>query len=209
LEDLATATKNLLAAGLQPEKAPRKDFLNILQKSSNTKDWFPDHHGPSTRDLRLNTHLGAEGIMTPGRIQDPEGAKTIVVSFKSAVGAITTIQRQTLRFVCYSNTNIGRLKIDMASTTGGKHNPSLLGRRVMLIYKSHMHPESSLDPEHCTPKLDAKARSIWLHNHNKIDDQYEDVYSPETNEGDTYMKKDPIPTEVAAAAKQGHPPSGT
>jgi hypothetical protein len=55
--------------------------------------------------------------MTPGRIQDPEGYKTIVVSFKTAAGAITTIQRHTLRFVCYSDTNNERLKIDMATTT--------------------------------------------------------------------------------------------
>jgi hypothetical protein len=119
-----------------------------------------------------------------------------VVSFKTAAGAITSIQSQTLRFVCYSDTNSGRLKIDMATTTGGKHNPSLLGRRVMLISKTHMHPESSLDPEHCTPKSDAKAKSRWLHSHINIVDQYEDVYSPETNEGDTYMEEDPIPTDA-------------
>ena len=101
--------------------------------------------------------------MTPGKIQNPEGAKTIVASFKSAAGAITAIQRQTLRFVCYSDTNSGRLRVDMATTTRGKQNPSLIGRRVMLIYRTHMHPESSLDPEHCTPKSDAKARSSWLH----------------------------------------------
>jgi hypothetical protein len=159
LEDLAAATKTLLAAGLEPEKAPRKDFLNILQKSGNTKEWFPDPYGPSTRDLRLNNHLGAGAIMTPGRIQDPKGAKTIVASFKFATGAITTIQRQTLRFVCYIDTNSGRLRIDMAATTGEKQNPSLIRRRLMLIYRTHMHPESSLDPEHCTPKSDARARS--------------------------------------------------
>jgi hypothetical protein len=125
LEDLAEATKTLLAAGLEPEKAPRKDFLNILQKSGNLNDWFPDPHGPITRDIRLNKHLGACGIMTLGRIQDPEGAKIIVASFKSAAGAIAAIQRQILRFVCYSDTNSGRLQIDMAATAGRKQNPSL------------------------------------------------------------------------------------
>jgi hypothetical protein len=58
--------------------------------------------------------------MPPGRIQDPEGAKTIVVSFKIAAAAITTIQRQTRRFVCFSDKDNGRLKIDMAATFGGK-----------------------------------------------------------------------------------------
>ena len=101
--------------------------------------------------------------MTPSRIQDPEGAKTIVVSFKTAAGAIAAIQRHTLRFVCYSDITSERLKIDGTTTAGGKHNPYLHGRRDMLIYKTHIHPESSLDPEHCTPKSDAKARSNWLH----------------------------------------------
>ena len=100
--------------------------------------------------------------MTPDRIQDPEGAKTIVVSFKTAAGSITTIQRQTLRFVCFDDTNNDRLRIDMAVTAGGKQNPFLQGRRVMLIYKTHMHPEASLNPEHCTPKSDARARNTWL-----------------------------------------------
>ena len=156
--------------GLQPDKAPRKDFLNILHKSANTKDYFKDPQGLCTRDLRLNAHLGAGGVMTPCKIQDPEGAKTIVVSFKTAAGAIAAIQRQTLRFVCNSDTTNGRLKIDMASTARGKHNPSLQGRRVMLIYRTHMHPEASLDPEHCTPKSDARAMSMWLHAHIKIVD---------------------------------------
>ena len=113
--------------------------------------------------------------MTLGRIQDPEGAKTIVVSFKTTAGAIATIQRQTLRFVCYNGTVSGRLKIDMAATTGGRQNPSLHGRRMMLIYSSHMHPEALLDPEHCTPESDARAKSSWLHAHIKTVDQYEDV----------------------------------
>ena len=132
-----------------------------------------------------------------------------MVSFKTAAGAITAIQRQTLRFACYSDTNNGRLKIDMATTSGGTHNPSLQGRRVMLIYMTRMHPEASLDPEHYTPKSDARARSSWLHTHIKAVDHYEDVYNPEPNEGDTYMEEDTTHTEEAAIAEYGLPPSGT
>ena len=105
-----------------------------------------------------------------------------MVSFKTAAGAITAIYRQTLRFVCYNDTTSGRLKIDMAATTGGKHSPSLQGGRVMLLYMTHMHPEVSLDPEHCTTKSDARARSSWLHAQRMTVDQYEDVYSPEPSE---------------------------
>ena len=45
----------------------------------------------------------------------------------------------------------------------------------MLIYKTRMHPESTLDPENCTLKSNARARSSWIHNHIKMVDQYEDV----------------------------------
>ena len=194
-----------MVAGLQPDKAPRKDFINILQKSGNAKDRFQDPQGPSIRDLRLNTHLGAGEIMTPDAIQDPEGATTLVVSCKTAAGATTAIQRQTLRFVCYNDTTSGRLKINMAATTGGKKNPSLHGRQVMLIYRTHMHPEALLDPEHYTLTSDARARRSWLYAHIKTADKYENVYSPEHNEGDAYMEEDTTHTKEAAADEQGLP----
>ena len=79
----------------------------------------------------------------------------------------------------------------------------------MLIYMTRMHPESSLDPEHCTPKTDARARSRWLHSHIKIVDQYEDVYSPERSEGDTHMEEDTTHTKEAAVGEQGLPHGGT
>ena len=73
----------------------------------------------------------------------------------------------------------------------------------MLIYKTHMHPEASLDPEHCTPKSGAKARRSWLHAHIKIVDQYEDVYSPAPNEGDTHMEEDTTHAVDAAVGEHG------
>ena len=42
-------------------------------------------------DIMINKHVGADGVMKPGRIQDPEGAKTFVVSFKTAAGAIIAV----------------------------------------------------------------------------------------------------------------------
>jgi hypothetical protein len=147
--------------------------------------------------------------MTPGKIQDPERVKTIVVSFKTAAGAITSIQRQTVRFVCLTDRVSGRLRIDMAATTGGKQNPALQGRRVLLIYKTHMHPEASLNPEACTPKSDVRARNSWIQVHIKCIDQYEDVYSPQLHEGDTYMEENTTHEEEAAPAYEGLPPSGT
>ena len=84
----------MLVEGLKRDKPPRKDLIKILQTTSDTKHCFPTPDGPCNRDLRLNAHLGAGGGMTPGRIQDSEGSKTIVVSFKTATGAIIAIQRR-------------------------------------------------------------------------------------------------------------------
>jgi hypothetical protein len=63
--------------------------------------------------------------MTLGRIQDPEGAKIMVISFKTAPGAILDVQRQTYKIVCFRDATNGRLKVDMDATTGGKQNPAL------------------------------------------------------------------------------------
>ena len=40
-------------------------------------------------------------------------------------------------------------------------------------------------------------------------DQYEDVYSPEPHDGDTYMEEDITHKEDATPADRGHPPNGT
>ena len=51
--------------------------------------------------------------------------------------------------------------------------------------------------------------SSWLHAHIKIVDQYEDVYSPKRNEGDTHMEEDTTHTEEATVGEQGLPQGGT
>ena len=68
LEELAESTKILLVEGLKRDKLPRKNFIKILQIAYDTKDWLPTPNGPCNRDLHLNAHLGAGGVMTPGRI---------------------------------------------------------------------------------------------------------------------------------------------
>ena len=55
--------------------------------------------------------------MTPGRIQDPEGAKTIVTSFKTAAGAVAAIHKQTYKIVCFGDAASGILCVDAAAAT--------------------------------------------------------------------------------------------
>ena len=69
--------------------------------------------------------------MTLGRIQDPEGAKTVVVSFKTATGAILAVQRHTYKIVCFRDIDSGQLKVDTTTTIGGKQDMSKHGRMVI------------------------------------------------------------------------------
>jgi hypothetical protein len=93
-----------LKAGIQHNKELRKEFENILQAEGATKEWFLEPHGPCTRDLRINSHLGAGGVMSPGRIQDLEGANTVLISFKTTARTVAAVHRQTYTIVCFKDT---------------------------------------------------------------------------------------------------------
>ena len=89
----------------------------------------------------------------------------MVISFKTAPGAILAIQRHTYKIVCFRDVISGRLKVDLNATARGKQNPALQGSRVILIYKTYMHTEASLDPERCSYKSDAGTRNKWINKH--------------------------------------------
>jgi hypothetical protein len=163
LEELADeAVTTITAVGLQPNKEHKKELEKALQTTGSLRDWLPLAKGPCNRDARINTHLGVGGAMTPGRIQDPEGAKIMVIFFKTTPGAILAIQRPTYKIVCFKDTISGRLKVDLDATAGGKQNPALQGSWVILIYKTYMHTESTLDPERCAYKSDPGMRIKWI-----------------------------------------------
>jgi len=100
--------------------------------------------------------------MSTGRIQDPEGAKKVIVSFKTAAGAALAISRQNMKLIYFADVLTRRLRVDTYATAGGKQDNNAQGRRMVLIYKTNMHPGSILDPEQCTSKVDRNARKRWL-----------------------------------------------
>ncbi len=112
LKNLAKAVTILLSIRLHLNKEPRRELEKILQTEGTIKTWYPLHHGPCDRDLRINTHLGAGGVMKPSRIQDPEEAKTFVISFKSDVGAILALYKQISRLFASAT----QLAADLEST---------------------------------------------------------------------------------------------
>ena len=79
--------------------------------------------------------------------------------------------------------------MDTAATAGGKQDSSKQGLRSILIYKSHMYKEASLDPERCTQKTDQKAKNLWVATQIRQLGHYEDVISPTTHTHE-YMEED-------------------
>jgi len=146
--------------------------------------------------------------MTPDRIQDPEGAKTVVVSFKTVARAILAVQRQTYKIVSYKDNDNGRLRVDTTSTIGSKHDMNKQGRMVILIYKAHMYTEASLDPERCTHKSDEKARRNWLQTHLRQIDQYEDIDIPVRDQQED-DKMEEAYADTRQLARTDLPPSGS
>ena len=114
------------------------------------------------QDLSLDIHLGARGAMSTGRVQGPEGAKIIILSYKTTAGAAIAIHMQNLKIICFTNIHTGRLRVYKHATTGGKQDPTMQSRRVIFIYRTNMHSDSSLNPAQCTQRSICNARQRWL-----------------------------------------------
>jgi hypothetical protein len=145
--------------------------------------------------------------MSTGRIKDPEGAKTVIMSFKTVAGAALAISRYNIKLVYFADVTTGRLRVDADATTGGKHDIITQRRRRILIYKTNMHPGSTLNPEQCTTKADRAARRRWLGTTIKQLDQHQATTSPlpEQHYDEEMQEQQHIPPQ-----QQGElPPSGS
>ena len=78
--------------------------------------------------------------------------------------------------------------MDAAATARGKQDPSKQGLRSILIYKSHIYKEASLDPERCIHKTNQKARNLWVANQLRQLRRYENVSSPDNHTQEEYME---------------------
>ena len=89
--------------------------------------------------------------MFPGRIQDPEDAKHLVISYQTAAGAIASMSRHIFPLMTYKDALTRRFKVDGKTTAGDLRNPAE-GSKKLLIYSTNMHPRSILHPTNCTAK---------------------------------------------------------
>ena len=73
----------MIESGLRLGTKPIRELEKSLKEAGTLRDWYPEKHHRE-QNISLNNHLGAAGAMSTGRVQDPEGAKTIILSFKTA-----------------------------------------------------------------------------------------------------------------------------
>jgi len=66
--------------------------------------------------------------MSTRRIQDQEGAKTVIMSFKTVARASLAISRQNIKLICFADVLTGRLRVDADATTKGMQDGSAQGR---------------------------------------------------------------------------------
>jgi hypothetical protein len=99
--------------------------------------------------------------MSPGRVQDPEGAKTITISFNTAAGAVAAIVKRRFLITCYTEPDTDRMRLDAALTAGDPAGAKK-GVKKILIYDNFMHLLGSLDPSKCGMGITARDRTTWV-----------------------------------------------
>ena len=158
---MAEGATVLIEAVLRIGTKPKRDLEKTQREAGTERVWYPDKQY-CEQDLSLNNHIGARGATSTGRVQDPGGAKTIILSYKTVAGAVATIHRQNLKIVCFADTQTGRLRVENQATTGGKQDSSMQVNRMVIIYKTNMHLGSSLNPAQCMQRSSRTARQRWL-----------------------------------------------
>jgi hypothetical protein len=126
-------------------------------------EWFPDIPIDCVRSLALNTHMGVERALSKRRLQDPEGAKLVVLNYKTTAGAADAILKHKFQITGYAKTYTKRLRIDLALTSGdmaGVHS----GAPKKLIYTASAHPLSDLNPDKCGQGIPPRDKQTWAVN---------------------------------------------
>jgi len=102
LEEIAVGVSIQLMEVVKHGHHSRRDLDVELMTTSTTTDWFPDNPLDSEQDLALDAHLGAEEAMSSRRVQDPEVAKTLVLSYITTTGATPTIIKRRFQITYYT-----------------------------------------------------------------------------------------------------------
>jgi hypothetical protein len=184
----------------------RKDLDSTIHLAEAEAKWFPQNPRDYAQSLDLNKHLEAEGAMSPGRVQDPEGAKTITISFNTAAGAVAAIVKRRFLITCYTEPDVDRLRLD-ASLTASDTTGARKGAKKILIYDRVMHLLNSLDPSKCGMGITTRDRATWAVTALELLEQFLTIKLPEDEEGqgeDMDTREGQIPPAHTAAPATGN-----
>ena len=95
--------------------------------------------------------------MFPGRIQDPEVVRHLLISYQTAAVAIASINRHRFPLINYKDALTCRLKVVEKMTTRDLRNPAE-GSKKLLIYSANTHPRSILHPVEGTDSVKPRFR---------------------------------------------------
>ena len=147
--------------------------------------------------------------MSQGRVQDPEGAKTIVLNYNTAAGAVASVIKHRFLPTCYTDENTGRLRLDEALTSG-RTAWAHQGAKKILIYDAVSHPLSELNPAKCGVGATTRDRQKWAEDMLKQVEQLLDVEIFTSQEGaaqfmDTTKQEIPMQHDTSTDNTQGQP----
>jgi len=113
-----------------------------------------------------------------------------VVSYKISARATTAISIQHFKIICSADPKTDMLKVDKDAILGGKSIPSAQRRRIILVYKTTMHPEAHLNSALCGVKANPRTMNTCLIGTLRQLDQYLSTTSPPTcSTKDTEMEE--------------------
>jgi hypothetical protein len=102
LEEIARGVLIQLREAVKLGTQSRRDLEAALKTTGIEADLFPNNQHDCEMNFALNKHLGAERAMSAGRVQDLEGAKTVVISHAKTAGATTAVIKRRFQITCYT-----------------------------------------------------------------------------------------------------------
>ena len=120
----------------------RRDLEATLLTSGTEAYWFPDSQHGCEMNFALNKHIGAEGAMSSDRVQDPEGAKTVVISYATTAGATTTVIKRMFQITCYIEPYTTRLRVDRPSQRASHAEPTRGPKRSLSTTHTYTHSQT-------------------------------------------------------------------
>ncbi len=121
----------------------RKALDKLLRATDSCRDWVPEQGPDLIYDTGINRYLVDNGIISPRRIQNIDGARIFAASFYPPAGPVAVAFKHKLTLICEADFNTGRhLLSDKISTEF--RATAKLGPKTVLVDLATPHPQCSM-----------------------------------------------------------------